>query len=276
MGLFRVLICAVATLCLSGCISEEKYNEMVRAFAPDEVHTEAERITVFVITRDVEGIRSVFHPDGLSDSFEEEVSALWEYIPEGEAVERNLAGLAQSTLKTIRGIDRTDYTFVYQYEFTEGWMRMKLVLREENATLKLVNLHLAKLNEDLRVLHKFDVAKADSTRIIMLITMIITVSFIVFTFVKTFKIRKQLLKPKRWLFFILIGIGGYSINWTTGAEIYNLFSFGFLGGGFVSDGPYSPWKITAYLPLGAILFWTFKKTGKLGLKPVDSAEPTDA
>ena len=57
----------------------------------------------------------------------------------------------------------------------------------------------------------------------------------------------------RWVLFCLVGVGKASINWTTGHQAYNPFSFQILAASYFRPGLYAPWFVAWSLPLGAIL-----------------------
>jgi len=58
-----------------------------------------------------------------------------------------------------------------------------------------------------------------------------------------------------WILASLIGLGSFSINWTTGATGFSIVSFHILGAGYVRSGTVAPWVVTWSIPLGTILMW---------------------
>jgi hypothetical protein len=60
--------------------------------------------------------------------------------------------------------------------------------------------------------------------------------------------------PRRWLWavFALFGVGGFSMNWTTGAVRPDLLSFQLIGS-ILRVGLAGPWFISVSFPLGAIV-----------------------
>jgi hypothetical protein len=59
-----------------------------------------------------------------------------------------------------------------------------------------------------------------------------------------------------WILVSLIGVGSFSINWTTGATGFNPATFHLLGAGYVRAGDVAPWVVTWSIPLGALLMWS--------------------
>ncbi len=58
-----------------------------------------------------------------------------------------------------------------------------------------------------------------------------------------------------WILASLIGLGSFSINWTTGATAFSVVSFHLLGAGYVRSGAVAPWVVTWSIPFGTILMW---------------------
>lgn len=265
MLLSRLALIALLSLFLSGCVSDEKFEEMAEKLASEEIRTEASRIGSLVLNKDLDGIKAVFHPDGLNETFDTDVAALWRFVPEEATIDRGLVGLNVFT-QGIGDNGYTNYTFQYQYQFETSWLHMRLVLREEAEQLHLINIHLTPLQGDLREIHAFDLAEASFGQLLMLTALVLNPIFILVTFVYAFRMRKKLKSPKRWLGFMLFGLGAIQMNWTTGQVGYQILKFGLLGGGFITSSPYAPWVFTIYFPLTAVLFWIFIKTGRIGLK----------
>lgn len=261
-------------LLLTGCLSEKRYDQAIQLILSDEVRTLSNQTKNLIIDKDYDAIKELLHDDLLTDAIDETLINVLDYVPKGELIEHKIIGYNQSTMKSMGGIDRTDHALQFQFQYSDSWMLLSLTFREEYNEFKILRLNVNIIPDDLKEIHKFDITTASLKNITYLIALIIIPVFIVYTFVQAFKIRKTLLRSKRWLFFILIGFGSLGLNWTTGIITIEYFSFGLLGAGGVSGGPYAPWIFGIYFPLGATLFWIFKNTGKLKLKDdiVEEAE----
>jgi hypothetical protein len=67
-------------------------------------------------------------------------------------------------------------------------------------------------------------------------------------------IRTKMEKRKwLWIIFIIIGIGKFTVNWTTAQWQFAPLSFQFFGASAFAP-MYSAWLISISLPLGAIVF----------------------
>jgi hypothetical protein len=77
-----------------------------------------------------------------------------------------------------------------------------------------------------------------------------------------------------WILISLIGLGSFSINWTTGATGFSIVSFHILGAGYVRSGTVAPWVVTWSIPLGTILmlivWWQRRRRARTAVATPDS------
>lgn len=61
--------------------------------------------------------------------------------------------------------------------------------------------------------------------------------------------------PKHWWWALasLVGVGGYSLNWTTGQTGISLFKVQLFSAAALQSGPFAPWIVTFAFPLGALV-----------------------
>jgi hypothetical protein len=65
-----------------------------------------------------------------------------------------------------------------------------------------------------------------------------------------------------WVLFILLGIGKFAVNWTTGAWEFAPISVQLFGASATAPF-YGPWTVAVSLPLGAIAFLAFRNKLRL-------------
>ena len=66
-----------------------------------------------------------------------------------------------------------------------------------------------------------------------------------------------------WMILNLFGVGQLTLNWTTGAVVFQPIYIAIFGAGFLKGiGPADPWWIMAYFPIPAILFWSLGRWRK--------------
>ena len=82
--------------------------------------------------------------------------------------------------------------------------------------------------------------------------------------------------PKRfgWAVLSLVGLGTFSINWTTGASATNLYSV-LIGGASIARGaPVMPWVLSFSIPIGAYYAWRRYRQWQIGSSKLGEAVPT--
>lgn len=258
----------LAGILLSAC-SAEKLSETL---FPEEVRKKLNLINDAIISRDHGALRRSMVTTSMSDEeFAAKLDEVFVYLPGSTFVNRELAEYSKFWLKTAGGTDRTTYSAGYQYEYTDGWAYVALQLTVENGNTVLHRLNITRLTQSLRELNGFTFAGKGAVHYVVFALAILIPIFIIATFVTCFRMR-NLKRRKRWLAFILLGVGGVALNWTTGASAINILSVGILGAGFFMASALAPVMFKVWFPLGAVLFWSFHQTGKLAFTHEQSLE----
>lgn len=158
---------------------------------------------------------------------------------------------------------RRDISF--EYQFPNRWLLVTVVVQKKAEGYTLAGLNVLPLADSLENLHRFTFAGKGATHILILSLAVCFFALSVYVFVlcaQTKNVRAKWL----WLLFILVGMGRFAINWTTGEFTFNLFSFQ-IPSCSASRPLYGPWTVAAYLPIGAMAFlnhrWKMKVAGEL-------------
>jgi hypothetical protein len=64
--------------------------------------------------------------------------------------------------------------------------------------------------------------------------------------------RRQMPKRWRWVLASLLGVGAFSINWSSGEMVFNPISIQLAAAAVTRAGPVAPWILTFGLPVGAV------------------------
>lgn len=246
---------------LSACTAEE----LSETLFPDEVLKKIHAINDAITNRDYGAMRSMVVTSMSQEELEAKLDQVFVYLPQGTFVGRELAEFKKSSLKTASGMDRTTYLAGYQYEYADGWAYVTLVLIDDSGDVSLQRLNIDQLSQSLRQSNAFTFAGKGVVHYVVFALTVVIPLFIIATFVVCFQMR-DLKRRKRWLAFILFGVGGVVLNWTTGALTIKILTIGLLGAGFFMNSTLAPVMLSVWLPLGAILFWIFRQSGKLALK----------
>lgn len=247
-------------LVMAACSSEEISESMI----PDNVRGKLNSINDAIVNRNDDVIRRLV-PDSMSDKeFDAGLEKIFNSLPRGAYVDRELVGFKKTWLKTTSGIDRTTYQAGYQFHYTGGWLYVRLQMYVENEEVVLQKLNTTPINDSLQNINAFTFSGKPLINYMMFALAVLIPLFIVTTFIACFRMR-NLKRRKRWLVFVLLGIGGITLNWTTGALVTKFLSVRLLGAGFWMSSTIAPVALSVGLPLGAILFWVFRQTGRLAL-----------
>ncbi|MGH9806787.1 MAG: hypothetical protein ACRD9W_05925 [Terriglobia bacterium] len=115
------------------------------------------------------------------------------------------------------------------------------------------------LSDSLQHMNRFTLDGKSLINFIVLGLAVLVPSFIVFSVIAC--IRTPI--PRRkwlWIVFILLGLGQFGLNWTTGETEIRAFAFQVLGASVTWVGPYAPMMLAVSIPVGAIVFWLRRRT----------------
>ncbi len=144
----------------------------------------------------------------------------------------------------------TDLTF--EYEFPGKVFLVEIVLQKKGLQTTIVEFSINEIPDTLENLNRLTLAGKSPLHYIVLSLAIFLPLFSLYALVLC--IRTRIEKRKwLWIIVILLGVGQFSLNWTTGDTSFSLLAVQFLSAG-ISASPYGPWTLSISLPLGAILF----------------------
>ena len=244
---------------------------LIDKFAPKEQTAQAKHIFEQLAQRDFEGVESQFAPELRASATREQLEAVAGFIPAGAALEVKTVG-AYSTVST----EGNSYNLSFEYRYANSWLLYNVVMREKDGKTLVVGLHVQPLSQSTQEPAPFTLAGKSLLHYAVLGWAIANPLFMLTTAVfcaRTLKTRRK------WLavLFILIGVGGLSLNWGTGEWAFHPLMFNLLGAGFLKAAPGAPFVFTVGFPLGAILFWLHKAGAFSDAQKVEAeAEATQA
>lgn len=264
MVLRHFLIVIVGFLLLS-CSRQDIQGSILS----DEVKAELDMLNNAVLSADKEALISATHPSVITENLESGIISALSFVPDGEVVKIDLASANFTAFISISGHSFKTYDVSYHLEFPDKWAMFSYRLIDEGEGLKVLSLHVSQSDISFKDVHAFTLRGKSPMHEGVLFWAIATIGFIIWTFIAAVR-EKNLKRRILWLIFIAVGVGGFSLNWTTGAWAFQTLNISLLGAGISSAGPYSPWILKVSFPLGAVLFWYFKKQGKLKYKPIEA------
>jgi hypothetical protein len=155
------------------------------------------------------------------------------------------------------GSSTTDLTL--EYQFPSRWLLVNVVIRKTGGVSTITGFHVTALADSIENLNKFTLVGKSANQYL---TLTIAVGCLVFTFyvlvlcIRTKDIRRKWL----WIIIVLVGVGKFAINWSTGQTSFTPFAIQIPCFSAIR-ALYGQWTIAAHFPLGAVIF--LKKRAKL-------------
>lgn len=248
MKISNILI-LILHLFLSSC----NYDNMMEKFVPNEESEFAKEYITKLRQKDFEYVKSFMNKDLLSELPDEKLLLMSEYFRKGELLSTKLIGSQVYTFN-----DTWQGNFTFEYKFSSGWNIANAAFTKKEHKIEIIGLNIYQTEKSQKEVHAFTLS---SKSILHYFVLIMAVCVPIFILITTYFCVKTAIPRRKWLWiiFILLGIGKFSINWTTGQYGLSPVSLNLLGSGIYSGGPYSSWIISTSLPIGAILFWLNRK-----------------
>ena len=256
--MFKLLLSVLVSFLLLGCSLQEFQESLL----DDEVKAELERLNEALLSGDTDYINSKFHPSVLSQIKDGDLENALSFVPKGDLVKIEIATVKFTKVDMFSGYSSVTYNVSYALEFKDRWALFIYTLIDEGEGLKLVGFHINQSDISYKEAHAFTLKGKSFLHYGVLFWALVVLGGIIWTLIKAFQ-EKNFKRKALWLIFIAIGVGGFSLNWTTGAWAFQTLNVSLLGAGYMAAGYYSPIILKVSFPLGAALFWIFKKQGKL-------------
>jgi hypothetical protein len=154
------------------------------------------------------------------------------------------------------GIYRSNITF--EYQFSNQWLLANVAIQKKDGVSTIVGFNVNKLFDSLENLNRFNLAGKSMGQYAVLAGAILISLLSLYALVLCARTRI----PKRkwlWIVFILLGIGKFTVNWTTGQWGFMPLSVQLFSAGAVAP-LYGAWMLSISLPLGAIWFLLRRKS----------------
>jgi hypothetical protein len=190
---------------------------------------------------------------GLKDSnMHGTLASIAAMFPAQEPVSTKVVGF-----RSFLGNDRrTEITL--EYEFPQKWLLAEVVTQQSGGVRTIVGFHVTPIADSLENLNRFTLAGKSTSQYAILSLAVLAPLFSLYVFVvciKTTMGKKKWL----WLIFILLGIGKFIVNWTTGQVFLTPLAIQLPAAG-ANAQLYGPWLVYVSMPLGAIIFLIMRKS----------------
>ncbi len=238
----------VLLLLMTSC----SHQDLVDKIVSENDIAAAEKIYLALQKKDHTYIRLNASEQILSEDFESKIAAIALQVPEQDYINKTIVGAQRHEFNNMANV-----VLSIQYTYADQYVLANFNFHQKDSNYLILGINIQPSAVSLAEHHAFTFKGKGLVHFVILLYFIAVLVFTVWTFNECRKF-KPLKHRKKWLFFILLGLGNLQINWTTGQiflqVIYiQLFSLSF------TTGPYSPWVFGVSLPIGAIMFWMFKE-----------------
>jgi hypothetical protein len=177
-----------------------------------------------------------------------------------EAIAEVLRGRSVDSLEVI-GLnvhstpDARHVNISYQLGDARGWAIANVAVRERGADWRVEGVTAQTTPASLEEMNRFRLGGQSVGRYLLLLAMVLAVVTSLVTAVVVARTRGM---PKRWGWaaLALVGVGQFSLNWTTGEWAFHPLQFALFSAGFLKVGPVAPWILAVALPAGAaVALW---------------------
>jgi hypothetical protein len=188
-------------------------------------------------------------------------------FPPGEPRSVELIGVNQGTDEGSRSAN-----LLFQYEFEQGWAAAGVLLRrEDGGPPRVTGVHVKRLPESLERTHAFTLRGRRAVHWLFLAGALLVPAFVIATLIACWRASGQK-KSWGWIVLILLGVGGATLNWTTGRIALSPLEIQTFGAAVKKASPHAPWLVTLTVPLGALLYLVSRRLR--GRSPAGDADAT--
>jgi hypothetical protein len=174
-------------------------------------------------------------------------------MPAGEPISVKLVGANTFTNNTLH---RSNIT--YEYQYPDQWLLVNVAMKKQGGVSTLVGLNVKPLKDSLENINRFHLGGKSALQYAVLAFAVLAPLLSLYALILC--VRTKMPRNKwLWIIFILFGLGGFSVNWTTGDWHFQPINFQLFSAGTFAP-PYGAWTITVALPLGAIWFLLRRKS----------------
>lgn len=241
-------------LFLAGC----DQASLVAKFASDDEQALAKSYIDRLRARDFEAIEKSLDKSLAGPNVRGNLQKMAASIPADEPRSVKLVGAHKHFQNGIRSLNTT-----FEYQFSEGWLLANVAIEERNGEKAITGLNVYPRTQSLEQENRFNIFGKQSTQYLILAGAIGAALVSLYALIACIR-TKPLRRKWLWILFIVLGVGRFAVNWTSGEWSIVPISVQLLGAG-ATAAPYGPWIVSCSIPLGAIvfLFWRRRRARAL-------------
>ncbi|MGO8755048.1 MAG: hypothetical protein ACLQHK_07445 [Gallionellaceae bacterium] len=243
-------------LAFSGC----DQKSMMAKMTPPEDEGIAKNYINLLRDNKFDMIEKDFDPSIKEPNIRETLVNMAALIPAQQPISVKVVGAQVNNFST-NGQNSSNTNITFEYQFPEKWLLINLATQKKSGVLSIIGFRVTPITDSVENLNRFTLHGKTPLHYAILTLAILIPLFVLYALVQC--IRTKMEKRKwLWIIFIVLGVGQFAVNWTTGRWTLNLLQLQLLGAGVFAP-LYGAWTVSVSLPLGAIifLFWRKKYAG---------------
>lgn len=179
-------------------------------------------------------------------------------------------------IKFIENQGSSTHSLTLEYEFSEAWLLVNIAIKRADGRSTISAFNVTRIADGLENINRFSLVGKSGLQYLVLF---LALALPLFTFYALLLCLREKRKNFKWLWavFILLGVGEFTINWTTGELSFRLLAVHIPCASLTAVPAYGPWVIAVSLPLGAVLFMARRSKNPMqdsvSLPPAEQSPP---
>jgi hypothetical protein len=255
----KLTLCALAVLVLTACSQDELLDKM----ASDEDKKFATQCLGRLLDGDVASLETKIDPTLKAPNLHDVLVRMAEMLPDGKPDSVKLVGVHKNTVSGVRTANLT-----YQYGYGDQYFLVNCASQTKDDRVTIVGISATPLEKQLEDHSKFELEGKPAASYAILIAATLAPVISVIALILCI-LESGLRRKWAWVLFIIFGIGGITLNWSTSEITYSIAHLQLFSAG-AAAAPYTPWMIVVALPVGAVVYMARRF---LNHRPSDRSNP---
>ena len=238
------LIGVLLPIALAGCDQASSLNTMT----PSEDEQVARGYIDLLRQNRFEQIEQDLAPDFKTATIHETLVKMAALIPSQNPQSIKVVGADIS-----RSPDFYQSNITLEYQFSTKWLLANVAVQKKAGVSSIIGFNVNPIPDSLENLNQFTLSGKSVLQYVVLALAVFVPLFSLYVLVLCIRTRTE---KRKWLWipFIVLGVGKFAIDWTTGRWSVMPLAVQLFGGGAFAP-PYGAWTLSVSLPLWAILFF---------------------
>jgi hypothetical protein len=234
---------ALSTMALYGCSQEDA----MRRFTPADADARARSyLALFTVGR-ADSAAARLLPALQGPEADRQLARIATLLDAQRFDSTHAIGANTNTFNGVRHVNMT-----YELHTGRGWMVGNVATVDSAGGWYVEGVSVTPIDRPLEETTRFTLHGKSAVHYLWLALAIIApvISIGAAVWIAT---RRKMPRRGRWVLASLIGVGGFSLNWTTGETFVRIVHVQLGAGGVMRAGLAAPWILTFSLPIGALL-----------------------